>query len=207
MRIIAGRNKGTRLTSPKSRSVRPTSDRVRETIFNILEHGLGVDLKNARVLDLFAGTGALGLEALSRGASLAVFVDSGVEARGLIRQNVERTAATGQTRVFRRDAARLGPAGGEAPFDLCFADPPYGQALGIAALLSARSGGWLAPGAMCVLEESATEDLNLPAGFTEADRRVVGETVLVFVTADGISSDREAVSRRDDLPAKAVSAD
>ena len=180
MRIIGGRFKGTRLAAPGAQGggkahLRPTSDRVRESLFNLLEHGDYPPIDGMRVLDLFAGTGALGFEALSRGASWAVFIDDGPAARGLIRQNIETLRVIGQTKLWRRDATRLGPCRG-APFDLIFADPPYGQGLGVAALASALEGGWLADGAVVVLEESGGTELTLPPELTLADERVYGDT-------------------------------
>ena len=139
----------------RSLAIRPTADRLRESLFNILIHAYGDPVTGARVLDLFAGTGALGLEALSRGAAFALFVDDGVEARALLRQNVEALGVAGVTRIFRRDATKLGPAHPVEPFGLAFADPPYGKGLAEKALASARDGGWLAKDALIVVEESA----------------------------------------------------
>lgn len=184
MRIVAGRFKGTALASPKSQAIRPTSDRTREAVFNILAHGFKRDVvEGARVLDLFAGSGALGLEALSRGAAFCVFVDEGAEARGLIRQNIEKTRATGITKVFRRDAAKLGEAGRIQPFDLVFLDPPYGKGLGEKALSSALKGGWLAEDALLVLEEAVGADIAQLEGFEALDRRTFGDTQVVFFQA------------------------
>jgi 16S rRNA (guanine966-N2)-methyltransferase len=182
MRIVGGRLRGRALLSPQDRAIRPTSDRVREAVFNILVHGIeGVELEDARVLDLFAGTGALGFEALSRGASFCLFVEESAEARGIIRENAEALGLIGQTRIFRRDATRLGPMGQGLPFDLALLDPPYGKGLGEQALEAAASGGWLAGGAFAVLEESADAPVTLPAGFAELDRRSWGETQVVFL--------------------------
>jgi 16S rRNA (guanine966-N2)-methyltransferase len=184
MRIVGGTRKGSRLAAPASDRVRPTSDRTREAVFNILAHGIdGFDIEGARVLDLFAGTGALGLEALSRGARSCLFVDDHAESRALIRRNVETLALTGVTRIFRRDATRLGPAERMGPFDLVFADPPYGRGLAERAVVSAREGGWLVPGAVAVVEESAEAELSAPAGFEEIDRRRYGDTQVVFLRA------------------------
>src|SRR5688572_33512066 len=130
MRIVAGRFRGASLATPKGQDIRPTSDRVREAAFNILAHGLEADIAGARVLDLFAGTGAFGLEALSRGAAFALFVEDDLAARSAIRTNAERLGVLGRTRIFRRDATDLGPIGNVAPFDLVFSDPPYRQGLG-----------------------------------------------------------------------------
>jgi 16S rRNA (guanine966-N2)-methyltransferase len=135
------------------------------------------------VLDLFAGTGALGLEALSRGAAFALFVEDTVEGRGLIRDNVERLGLQGRTKVFRRDATRLGHAGTMAPFDFVFADPPYGKGLAELALAAALAGGWLAPDVLCVVEEAAACPLGPVSGLTLVDRRVYGDTATHFLTA------------------------
>jgi 16S rRNA (guanine966-N2)-methyltransferase len=171
------------LAAPKTQATRPTSDRLRETIFNILAHGLAVDLDGMRVLDLFAGTGALGFEAISRGARHCTFIEEGAEARGLIRQNMENMGLNGAAKVFRRDATRLGQPGAIEPFDLVFADPPYDKGLGEKALASAREGGWLKPGACCVLEERAANHIEIPEGFEEVDRRTAGDSQVIFLTA------------------------
>lgn len=181
MRIVGGTHKGTRLAAPSSQGVRPTSDRTREALFNILAHGIdGFELEGARVLDLFAGTGALGLEALSRGAAFALFIDNGAEARGLIRRNIETLGLTGCTRVWRRDATKLGPADAHEPFDLVFADPPYGRGLGEKALSAVLSGGWLTEGAVAVLEESSDSETSEVDGLTVHDVRTYGDTKLVI---------------------------
>lgn len=184
MRIIAGQNRGLALASvgkgDPAAHLRPTSDRVRESLFNLLAHSLGNPVPDARVLDLFAGTGALGLEALSRGASHVTFVDDGTRARALLRENIERMRAQGVTKVFRRDATLLGDARGAA-FDLVFLDPPYGKGLGETAIASARSGGWIAPGALVVWEENAPKEP--PAGFELEDRRTWGDTCVTFLRA------------------------
>ena len=135
----------------------------------------------ARVLDLFAGTGALGLDALSRGAGYAVFIEESAQGRGLIRTNVEDFGLTGRTKIFRRDATKLGEAGTLAPFDLVFADPPYGKGLGERAPHSARQGGWLTPGALCVIEEVASAPFDPGPNFVVADERSYGETVIRFL--------------------------
>ena len=136
MRVVGGRLKGRNLASPGSREIRLTADRLRESVFNILVHAYGNPVEGARVLDLFAGTGALGIEAVSRGASFALFVDNGAEARALLRNNVEALALGGVTKVFRRDATNLGPAHPVEPFSIAFLDPPYGKGLGEKALSS-----------------------------------------------------------------------
>ena len=180
MRIISGDFRGRTIHAPKGMATRPTTDRVRESLFNMLEHGVR-PLTGARVLDLFAGSGALGLEALSRGASHCLFVDDAVAARGAIRRNVEEFGLTGRTRIFRRDAAKLGdlPANTGAPFDVIFCDPPYGKGLGVRALESAARGGWVAAGAIAMLEESAQADIPKPEGWRKVDRRVYGDTAVV----------------------------
>ncbi len=178
MRIIGGRYKGTGLTSvgkgDVSAHLRPTTDRVRESIFNLLVNGgYGDPITNARVLDLFAGTGALGFEALSRGADYVLFIDEGTKARALIRQNIDILRAIGATKLFRRNATKLGPVVGE-PYDLIFLDPPYGKDLGIKALNSAHEGGWISPEALIVWEEGR-EQL-IPDKFEMLDARKYGDT-------------------------------
>jgi 16S rRNA (guanine966-N2)-methyltransferase len=182
MRIVAGKFRGKALTSPEDDSIRPTADRVREALFNILASRLGPSFDGLRVLDLFAGTGALGLEALSRGAASVVFVDTGVEARGLIRDHIEAFGAGGVTKLLRRDATALGPAGTMGPVDLVFLDPPYGKGLGELALASLRDGGWLKPETLLVLEEASEAALTLPPGFALDDRREYGAAALHFLT-------------------------
>ena len=130
MRVVGGRLKGRNIAAPTSRDIRPTADRLRESVFNILIHAYDDPIEDARVLDLFAGTGALGIEAISRGAAFALFVDNGAEARALLRNNVESLALGGVSKVYRRDATDLGPAHPMQPFSLAFLDPPYGQGTG-----------------------------------------------------------------------------
>ncbi len=181
MRIVGGRLRGRTLAAPKSQAIRPTADRLRETLFNILIHAYGDPVAGARVLDLFAGTGALGLEAISRGAAFALLVDEGAEARALIRANVEALGLGGVTRVFRRDATKLGPVHPLTPFSLAFLDPPYGQGLAAQALSSARAGGWLADDALLVVEEAARPGFKPPDGFAEQERRAYDDTELIFL--------------------------
>ena len=181
MRIVGGEFGGRSLATPSSQAIRPSADRLRQALFDILAHSYGEILEGARVLDLFAGTGALGLEALSRGARYALFIEEAVEARGLIRRNVEALGLIGRTRIFRRDASRLGAAGTIAPFGLVFADPPYRQGLGEAALASALAGGWLLPDALAVLEEDEKTEIAPVVGFDRLDRRVIGDSQLVFL--------------------------
>ncbi|MBN8964446.1 MAG: 16S rRNA (guanine(966)-N(2))-methyltransferase RsmD [Rhizobiales bacterium] len=183
MRIVGGRFRGRALATPNSQAIRPTSDRLRETLFNILAHAYGDPVEGARVLDLFSGTGALGLEALSRGAAFVLFVDEGAEARALIRGNVDALGAGGATKVFRRDATRLGPVSPLEPFSLVFLDPPYGKGLAERALASAHEGGWLTPGALAIVEETAEASFAPPEGFDEVERRAYGDTQLTFLKA------------------------
>lgn len=183
MRIVSGKFRGRSLKGPSSNAVRPTSDRLRESIFNILVHAYADPISGARVLDLFAGTGALGLEALSRGAEYALFVEEAAEARALIRENVEMLALTGATRIFRRDAARLGNMGPMQPFDLVFCDPPYGQGLAEKSLVAARDGKWLVPSALIVVEEAVKAGFKAPEGFDELERRAYDDTEIVILRA------------------------
>jgi 16S rRNA (guanine966-N2)-methyltransferase len=183
MRIVGGRLRGRPLQAPKSQAIRPTADRLRESLFNILAHAYSDPVNGARVLDLFAGTGALGLEALSRGAAFTLFVDDGVEARALMRANVEALGLGAFTRIFRRDASRLGAAHPLEPFSLVFADPPYGQGLAEKAVVSAREGGWLAAEAVIVVEEAVEAAFQPPAGFTELERRAYDDSELIFLRA------------------------
>jgi 16S rRNA (guanine966-N2)-methyltransferase len=180
MRIVGGRLRGRALTAPKSQAIRPTADRLRESLFNILAHGYGDPANGARVLDLFAGTGALGLEALSRGAAFALFIDDGAEARALIRANVEALGLGGVTRIFRRDATKLGPAHPVEPFTLVFLDPSYDKGLAEKALISAHEGGWLAPQALIVVEE-AKGAFTVPTGFEQIERRAYDDTELIIL--------------------------
>ena len=181
MRVVGGRLKGRNLASPTSREIRPTADRLRESVFNILVHAYGNPVEGARVLDLFAGTGALGIEAISRGAAFALFVDNGAEARALLRNNVEALGLGGVTKVFRRDATNLGPAHPLPPFSLAFLDPPYGKALAETALASLRDGDWLVPGALLVVEEAKAAAFSAPEGFAELERRAYDDTEFVFL--------------------------
>ncbi len=185
MRIIGGTRRGLQLAEvgdgDPAAHLRPTSDRVREAIFNLLTNSLAENpIPGARVLDLFAGTGALGLEALSRGAARVAFVDDGAKARALLRANVEKMQAMGTTDIWRRDATRMGDNRG-APYGLVFLDPPYHKGLGDAALASALAGGWLAPGAVIVWEEGTAPQA--PAGFTTLDQRRYGDTLVTLLKA------------------------
>ena len=181
MRIVGGRLRGRLLAAPASQAIRPTADRLRESLFNILVHAYGDPITDARVLDLFAGTGALGLEALSRGAAFALFIDEGAEARALLRENVATLGLGGTTRIFRRDATKLGAAHPIEPFSVAFLDPPYGRGLAEQALASARTGGWLAPGALVVVEEAAKPGFTTPEGFDEIERRNYDDSALIVL--------------------------
>ncbi len=183
MRVVGGRLRGRTLAAPKGDVIRPTSDRTRESLFNILAHAYGDPVTGARVLDLFAGTGALGIEALSRGAAFALFIDEGAAARALIRQNIEALGLAAATRVFRRDATRLGPAHPVAPFGLVFLDPPYRKGRAGLALASLREGGWLLPDALVVVEEAADVGFVAPEGFTELERRTYDDTAIAILRA------------------------
>ena len=183
MRVVGGRLKGRSIAAPTSRDIRPTADRLRESVFNILVHAYDDPIDGARVLDLFAGTGALGIEAVSRGAAFALFVDNGAEARALLRNNVESLALGGVSKVYRRDATDLGPAHPMQPFSLAFLDPPYGKGLAEKALASLRDGGWLAPSALLVVEEAKAAEFAAPDGFEELERRAYDDTEFVFLRA------------------------
>lgn len=183
MRIVGGRLGGRPLAGPKPGigSIRPTSDRLRESLFNVLVHAYGDAVEGARVLDLFAGTGALGIEASSRGAKFVLFVDNGAEARALLRNNVEALGLGGVTKVYRRDATDLGPAHPVEPFSLVFLDPPYGKGFAEKALASLRDGGWLTPGALLVVEEAKAAQFATPDGYEELERRAYDDTEFVFL--------------------------
>ncbi len=183
MRIIAGEFRGTALASvgkgDAGAHLRPTTDRVRESLFNVLMGGkFGDPITGARVLDLFAGTGALGLEALSRGAASVAFVDDGRKAQSLIRENIRLTRSKPATALITRDATRL-PANTGAPHDLIFLDPPYGKSMGDKALAAAQTGGWIAPGALIVWEEKTPQ--LAPEGFDYLDCRKYGDTHVTFL--------------------------
>lgn len=188
MRIVGGDLRGRPLVSPASAKTRPTSDRVRETIFDILLHRFGDPVTGKRVLDLFAGTGALGLEAISRGAASCLMVEQSAAARGGIRRNIDVLDVAAKARIFRRDATKLGEIGPMSPFNLIFADPPYGKGLGEAALASAVKGGWLAEEAVCILEEAASATVALPAELSLLHERTIGDTQLLFLRAEGAST-------------------
>lgn len=182
MRIVGGRHKGHYLIAPKGMGTRPTTDKVRESLFNILANGRGYDFDGARVIDLFAGSGALGLEAMSRGAGFCLFVETDAGARAAIRDNVEALGLFGNTRIHRRSATGLGekPAGVGPRFTLAFLDAPYDKTgtndLTRPALTGLAGGNWLADGALVIVEQGAKEEAALPDGFTEEDRRTFGDT-------------------------------
>jgi 16S rRNA (guanine966-N2)-methyltransferase len=180
VRIVGGEFRGRTLATPKSNDIRPTTDRTRESLFNILSHSYPEALDGTRVLDLFAGTGAVGLEALSRGCRQVLFVEQGVEGRGLLRVNIETLGLQGRAKIFRRDATDLGPIGTMERFHLVFADPPYAQGLGERALEAAAAGGWLMPGALAILEERADIRPQLSAAFEPLDVRAFGDTKMHF---------------------------
>jgi 16S rRNA (guanine966-N2)-methyltransferase len=181
MRVIGGRLKGRNIASPATQAIRPTQDRLREALFNILMHAYENPMLDARVLDLFAGTGALGIEAVSRGAMFTLFVDNGSEARALLRNNVEALGLGGTTKVYRRDATDLGPAHPVEPFSLVFLDPPYRMKLAEKSLTSLRDGRWLTPGALVVVEESKDAAFVAPEGFEELERRAYDDTEFTFL--------------------------
>ena len=181
MRVVGGRLKGRNIASPTTQAIRPTADRLRESLFNILIHAYESPIADARVLDLFAGTGALGIEAVSRGAKFTLFVDNGSEARALLRNNVEALGLGGVTKVYRRDAADLGPAHPVEQFSLVFLDPPYRMKLAEKSLNSLRNGGWLTPGALLVVEEAKDAAFAAPEGFEELERRAYDDTEFTFL--------------------------
>ena len=181
MRIVGGKYKGHSIAPPLGSATRPTSDRVRESVFNILAHGIdGLALDGARVLDLFAGTGAMGLEAVSRGGRFCQFVEESAEARGLIRKNADGLGVIGLVKIWRRDATDLGFCSPQPRFDLVFADPPYGKGLGEKALKSLMAGEWLNPGGIVVLEETQKAEIKDIAGLTLIDERDYGDTRIRF---------------------------
>ncbi|MGN6515687.1 MAG: 16S rRNA (guanine(966)-N(2))-methyltransferase RsmD [Rhizomicrobium sp.] len=186
VRITGGSLRGRNLATPRDERVRPTSDKVRQAIFNILAHndfGIGFTLEGARVADIFAGTGALGIEAISHGASWCLFVDDSAESRALIRENIEALGLTGASKIWRRDATDLGPlnTGAGGPFDLIFLDPPYRKNLMTPALTSLRDGGWLSEGAVVVAETPEDEPAADAAGFRQLDSRIYGDTRVEFL--------------------------
>lgn len=180
MRIVGGEFRGRSLAAPQSSAIRPTTDRTRESLFNILAHAYPESLDGTRILDLFAGTGAVGLEALSRGCRQALFVENSVEGRGLLWENIEAFGLHGRARILRRDARTLGSVGTLEPFHLLFADPPYGQGAGKKAFEAAHAGGWLKPEALCILEERADVLPALGEAFRFIENRTFGDTKMHF---------------------------
>jgi 16S rRNA (guanine966-N2)-methyltransferase len=182
MRIVAGRHKGRTLATPHGRDTRPTSDRVREAIYNVLSHGFDLDFDGLTVLDVCAGTGALGLEALSRGSARAVFVDYAQTALDCVAANVATLKEEAQTTILRRDVRRFGvrPASAQAA-DLVFFDPPYRENIIPLALAGTSEGGWLAPGALVVVETADDEEIEIPTGFVALDARRYGKTLVRFL--------------------------
>ncbi|WP_439817912.1 16S rRNA (guanine(966)-N(2))-methyltransferase RsmD [Zavarzinia sp. CC-PAN008] len=181
MRIVAGRHRGRTLASPPDDSIRPTADRLRQALFDILTTHPAVDLDGARVLDVFAGTGALGLEALSRGAAHATFLDDNAGAIRLILQNVRTLKEEGRTRVLQRDARKPGPAPHGPAADLALLDAPYNKELSAPALSALAAQGWLAPGCLCVVELARDEAFAPPPGFAQEDERAYGHSRFVFL--------------------------
>ncbi|WP_018688608.1 16S rRNA (guanine(966)-N(2))-methyltransferase RsmD [Ahrensia kielensis] len=183
MRIVGGKFKGRAIAGPKAGSddIRPTTDRARESLFNVLQHAYSDKLSGGRVADVFAGTGALGFEAMSRGASFALFIEMGAQGRGLIRETTHTLGLQGSTKLFRRDATKLGPAGTVEPFDLVFMDPPYNKQLGELALVSLREGNWLHADALIVLEEASKAPFMMPDGFQLIDERSSNTSVVRFI--------------------------
>ena len=180
MRIVGGEFRGRQLATPKSNAIRPTVDRTRESLFNILAHAYPEALDGTRIMDVFAGTGAVGLEAVSRGCRQALFVENGVEGRALLWENIDALGLHGRTRILRRDATRLGTVSNIDPFDVIFADPPYGNGLGKQALKAAHEGGWLVPGALVILEERADVAPQLIPVYEWLESRTFGDTKMHF---------------------------
>jgi 16S rRNA (guanine966-N2)-methyltransferase len=186
MRVVSGRFKGRILKAPGDAALRPTSDKVRQAIFNILEHAgfaAGFSVEGARVVDLFAGTGALGLEALSRGAKYCLFIEDAAESRAIIRENVEALGLTGASKIWRRDATNLGALDTLAPFDLAFLDPPYRKGLLAPALKGLATGGWLNANALVIAETAEDETMPTIDGYEMLDDRVYGDTRIAFMRA------------------------
>lgn len=184
MRIVGGAFRGRALVAPEGQGTRPTSDRARQAVFNVLEHAAWSEpMDGARVLDLYAGSGALGFEAVSRGAGFCLFVEIDDGARGAIRENAEAFGLFGRTRVHRRSATDLGVRPGSAgeAFDLAFLDPPYRQGLGEQTLARLVEGDWLKPGAVVVFERGSDEpEIDTP-GFERLDTRDYGAARVVFL--------------------------
>jgi 16S rRNA (guanine966-N2)-methyltransferase len=190
MRIVGGAFSGRTLIAPKGRDTRPTGERTREAIFNLLAHRPGYAFEGARVIDLFAGSGAFGFEAMSRGAAFCLFVETNAAARGALRDNIEALGLFGSTRVHRRSATALGPkpAGLGAPFSLAFLDPPYAMDLCPPALMALAAGDWLAPRALVVVEQAKNEAPVEAEGFAQVDRRFYGDTQVGLYIFDAVSA-------------------
>jgi len=182
MRIVGGKYRGRNISAPPGAVARPTTDRVRESIFSILTSRDDIDFENARVIDLFAGSGALGIEALSRGAPICFFIEEDASARGAIRENVDSLGLIGQTRIHRRSALKLGnkPSGHGEPFTLAFLDPPYDKELASIAMASLHDGCWLASGALLVVEQAKKEKAPNLESFHQVDHRIYGDTQIGF---------------------------
>ena len=176
MRIVAGKFRGRRVATPTSDRIRPTSDRTRESLSNILAHK--IDFAGIGVMDLFAGTGALGIEAMSRGASFVLFVEDSVEGNALLRTNIENFQLQGSSKILKRDATKLDDCDAASLFDLVFLDPPYGKGLGEQAMAALLAGRWLKQGALAILEESASSLPDAVEGFSLLDNRRFGETAI-----------------------------
>jgi 16S rRNA (guanine966-N2)-methyltransferase len=186
MRVVGGRLRGRKIALSAKGNIRPTADRVRESIFDILEHSFAdFSLDSTYVLDLFAGSGALGIEALSRGAAFCLFVESDATARAVIRNNIDSLGLTGNTKLFGRDATNLGAAPNKEAFRLVFLDPPYRKGLSTLALASASGGRWLALGAIVVIEDHRDTKPDLPVDFTQLDERSWGDTRVTFACYRG----------------------
>lgn len=184
MRIVSGSLKGRAIVTPPGQATRPTSDRARQAVFNILEHAAWApELRDARCIDLFAGSGALGFEAISRGAAFCLFVETDEAARGAIRDNIDSYGLFGATRIHRRDATDLGirPSSAGAPFDIAFMDPPYRQGLAEKALAGLAAGDWLKPGAVVMVERASDEIEISPEGFESLDTRDYGAARVQFL--------------------------
>ena len=180
MRVVGGRLRGRVLSSPSSRAIRPTSERLRESIFDILEHRFPGAHRGRASGRPVRRNGGVGDRGFSRGARFALFVDNGAEARALLRANIEALALGGVTRIWRADATKLGSAPAGGPFALAFLDPPYGQSLAGPALASFVEGSWLEPNALCVVEEDAKVDIIAPIGLARVDERIYGDTKIAI---------------------------
>jgi len=185
MRVVGGKYRSHPIICPTGKTIRPTTDRTRESLFNILENR--IEIVGVRVLDLFAGTGALGIEALSRGASYCVFVEQAHSARAAIRRNIDALGIQDGTKIFNRDATQLGELKSMRPFQLAFADPPYGKGLGVKSASCLQRGNWLSPGAIFILEESTSTFPAKLEGFSLIDSRAYGNTTIGLFEYDTIT--------------------